>query len=250
MALLRKEGEPLSAIMGRSAKRFTYYKCDGFEVWGQEYQDSAGTVTWRLRVFSDHDRKIATYEDVTGGSAEGTRTGESQAMRDAIAAWLEPAGDREDLNLSQPRPRVERFHNMPQIVKTMTVLEAAPLWDDPRAVHLRRWGETFGITLEEFHIGHVLTYEKDRLGEVNYAVMWNEVIALRGLLKHAGVGEDIESHYMTPLDKMKLTAEEMTALPPRARAYIEYLEREVSILNASREKMKGTLRKINWGRKR
>jgi hypothetical protein len=34
--------------MVRSAKRFTYYECDGFELWGQEYQDSAGTVTWRL----------------------------------------------------------------------------------------------------------------------------------------------------------------------------------------------------------
>jgi len=249
LAPLRKVAEPL-AIMSRSAKRFTYYKCDGFEVWGQEYQDSAGTVTWRLRVFSDSDRKIATYEDVTGGSAEGTRTGESQAMRDAIAAWLEPAGDREDVNLSQPSPRVERFLNMPQILKTMTVLEAAPLWDDPRAVHLRRWGETYGIALEEFHIDHILTYEKDRQTEVNYAVMWTEVMALRALLKDAGVGEGIELHYMTPLDKVKLTAEELNGLSRRARAYVEYLEQEVSRLSALNERTKGTLRKSNSGRKR
>jgi hypothetical protein len=249
LAPLRKVAEPL-AIMSRSAKRFTYYKCDGFEVWGQEYQDLAGTVTWRLRVFSDHDRKIATYEDVTVGSAEGTRTGESQAMRDAIAAWLEPSGDQDDLNLGQPSPRVERFHNVPQILKTMTVLKAALLWDDPRAVHLRRWGETFEITLEEFHISHFLTYEKDRRTEVNYAVMWSEVIALRALLKYVGLGEEIESHYMTPLDRVKLTTEEINTLSPRARAYIAYLEQAISSLNAESEKTKSALRKINRGRKR
>jgi hypothetical protein len=55
---------------------------------------------------------------------------------------------------------------------------------------------------------------------------------------------------MTPLDKVKLTAEEMRDLSPRVRAYVEYLEREVPVLNAESDKMKGTLRKINWGRKR
>jgi hypothetical protein len=71
--------------------RFTYYKSDGFEVWGKQYQDSAGAVTWRLRVFSDQDRRIESYDDVAVEPPEGKRTGESKAMRDAIAAWLAPA---------------------------------------------------------------------------------------------------------------------------------------------------------------
>jgi hypothetical protein len=83
-------------MMATGPKRFTYYKCEGFEVWGKEYQDPAGAVTWRLRVFSDQDRRIETYEDVTGEPPEGTRTGESKAMRDAIASWLEPAGDQQN----------------------------------------------------------------------------------------------------------------------------------------------------------
>jgi hypothetical protein len=78
------------AMMAIGPTRFTYYKQDGFEVWGKLYQDSAGAVTWRLRVFSEQDRRIETYEDVTGDPPEGKRTGETQAMRDAIAAWLAP----------------------------------------------------------------------------------------------------------------------------------------------------------------
>lgn len=137
-----------------------------------------------------------------------------------------------------------------QILATMTVDEAAPLWNDPRSVHLQRWAETFGIRLEEFHIGHIVTYEKDRLGEVNYAVMWTEVLALRALLKDVGLGEEIESYYVTPLDKVRLTEEERVALPPRARAYIKHLEQEISGLNAENDKMKSTIRKTNWGRTR
>lgn len=81
-------------------------------------------------------------------------------------------------------------------------------------------------------------------------MVWAEVCALRALLKHVGLGEEIESHYMTPLDRVKLAAEELEALTPRVRAYIEYLEGEISQLSNESDKMKGTLRKINWGRKR
>jgi LPS O-antigen subunit length determinant protein (WzzB/FepE family) len=138
-----------------------------------------------------------------------------------------------------------------KILGTMTVQEAAPLWDDPRSVHLKRWGETFEVPLEEFRYVHIETYEKERLAEkVSYAMVWTEVKALRALLQHAGLGEDIESHYMTAFDRVTLTAEEREGLTPRVRAYIQYLEQEVSGLAASAEKMKGTLRKINWGRKR
>jgi hypothetical protein len=72
----------------------------------------------------------------------------------------------------------------------MTVQEAAPLWDDPRSVHLKRWGETFGIRLDEFHYGHIVTYEQERLGEkVSYPVVWTEVCALRALLMNVGLGQ-------------------------------------------------------------
>ena len=37
----------------------------------------------------------------------------------------------------------------------------------------------------------------------------------------------IESRYETPLDSVKLTEEERSALSPRVRAYIEHLEQEV-----------------------
>jgi hypothetical protein len=80
---------------------------------------------------------------------------------------------------------------MAQILKSMTVKEAAPLWDDLRRVHLQRWAETFDVPLEDFRLGHIETYEKERRAEVSYAVMWTEVLALRALLKHVGSGEDI-----------------------------------------------------------
>jgi hypothetical protein len=137
------------------------------------------------------------------------------------------------------------------ILKNMTVQEASPLWDDPRSVHLKRWGETFTIRLDEFHYGHIATYEQDRLAEkVSYSVVWTEVKALRALLQHVGLGEEIESHYTTPFERVKLTAEERAGLTPRVRAYIEYLEGEISQLSHESDKIKGTLRKINWGRKR
>jgi hypothetical protein len=139
---------------------------------------------------------------------------------------------------------------MTEILKTMTIQEAAPLWDDPRSVHLKRWGETFAVRLDEFHYGHIVTYEQDRLEEkIGYPVVLAEVGALRALLKHVGLGAEIELHYMTPLERVKLTDEEMHDLSPRARAYVEYLERQVSMLNAESDKTKATLRKINRGRK-
>jgi hypothetical protein len=54
-----------------------------------------------------------------------------------------------------------------EIVGTMTIKEAASLWEDPRREHLKRWGETFGVPLQELHSGHVVTYQKDRGEEVS-----------------------------------------------------------------------------------
>ena len=85
---------------------------------------------------------------------------------------------------------------MTTILTSMTVQQAAAMWEDDRAVLLKRWGETFGISLDEFHYGHIVTYERERLAEkVTFAVVWTEVKALRALLQHVGLGEEIESHY-------------------------------------------------------
>jgi hypothetical protein len=137
-----------------------------------------------------------------------------------------------------------------RISKHMTIQAAAAIWDDPQRVHLGLWAQDFEVRLEELHPGHIATYEKARLAQVNYAVVWTEILALRALLKAAGIGEEIESIYTTPLDKVKLSAEELAGLPSRARGYIEYLEREISGLNAENDRMKGTIRKTNWGRRR
>jgi hypothetical protein len=55
---------------------------------------------------------------------------------------------------------------MTEILKTMTVGEAAALWDDPQGIHLQKWAQRFEISLEECHSGHIVTYEKEGLGEV------------------------------------------------------------------------------------
>ena len=138
-----------------------------------------------------------------------------------------------------------------QILSTMTVREAAVLWEDPRSILLKWWAESFDLELHEFRYGHIVTYEQERLrGNVGYPVVWAEVCALRALLKHIGLGPEIESHHMTPLERVKLTEEERNRLSPRVRAYIECLEQEVHSLNAANERTKSTLRKINWGRRR
>ena len=113
---------------------------------------------------------------------------------------------------------------MTLILRNMTMQEAAPLWGDPRSVHLKRWGEAFDIPLDEFHDSHIDAYEKDRLGEVSYPAMCAEVNARRALLKDVGLGQEIESDYLTVLEKVKLITEEINGLSARARAYIEYPE--------------------------
>jgi hypothetical protein len=79
---------------------------------------------------------------------------------------------------------------MTEILKTMTIREAAAIWDDPQGIHLQKWAQRFEISLEECHSGHIVTYEKEGLGEVNYGAVWTEILALRALLQAAGAGEE------------------------------------------------------------
>jgi len=73
-----------------------------------------------------------------------------------------------------------------EIVGTMTIKEAAANWEDPRRQHLKRWGETFGVPLQELHPGHVVTYQNDRGDETTAAQVDAEVSALLALLKQIG----------------------------------------------------------------
>ena len=73
-----------------------------------------------------------------------------------------------------------------EIIGTMTIKEAAANWEDPRRQHLKRWGETFGVPLQELHPGHVVTYQNDRGDETTAAQVDAEVSALLALLKQIG----------------------------------------------------------------
>jgi hypothetical protein len=86
--------------------------------------------------------------------------------------------------------------------------------------------------------------------KVSYAQIQNEIETFRSLLKQIGLGDEIESYYTTPRERAELTDEEQAGLSSRARAYIELLEDELSAATASNRKMKGTIRKTNWGRRR
>lgn len=80
----------------------------------------------------------------------------------------------------------------------MTVREAAVYLDEPASTHLRRWGETFGIPLNEFHIGHVRTYQADRIREVEAAIVDREIAAFLMLLRKLNLSSEIERLY-TPI---------------------------------------------------
>src|SRR5665213_2194163 len=84
---------------------------------------------------------------------------------------------------------------MTQSLTTMTIQEAAALWPDPRRPRLNKWGSEFNQPLEDLHSGHVITYQTQRHAEVDASVVNIEVDALRGLLKYAGIGEEIERYY-------------------------------------------------------
>jgi hypothetical protein len=109
---------------------------------------------------------------------------------------------------------------MGQILKTMTVQEAAELWSDPLRNHLQKWEAEFNQPLEGLHAGHIITYQRERIREVGAGVVNLEVDALLGLLQQAGIGEEIRLHYRPLLEDIELTPEEMNSLPRHIRTYI------------------------------
>jgi len=137
-----------------------------------------------------------------------------------------------------------------EIVGTMTIKEAAANWEDPRRQHLKRWGETFGVPLQELHPGHVVTYQNDRGDETTAAQVDAEVSALLALLKQIGLGGEIERRNRLLGDAGEITAAEFKALPETTRKYIEKLRQEIYNLQAGNDRMANRIRRTNWGRSR
>jgi len=74
------------------------------------------------------------------------------------------------------------------ISKTMTIKEAAAVWNDPRADFLDRWGEMVNVRLEEITQDHLVKYQGERILESPQCIVDVEVRALNELLRHAGLG--------------------------------------------------------------
>jgi hypothetical protein len=92
---------------------------------------------------------------------------------------------------------------MPEILATMTVKEAAEYLAEPGRTDLRRWGETFGIPLKEFHTGHIRTYQIDRAQEVEARIVDREVAALLKLLSALHLSAKIERFYKPLMKTVK-----------------------------------------------
>jgi hypothetical protein len=137
-----------------------------------------------------------------------------------------------------------------EIIGTMTIKEAAANWEDPRREQLGRWGETFGVPLQELHPGHVVTYQKDRSEEASASQVDAEVGALLALLKQIGLGDEIERRNQSLADAGEITIAEFNAFPEPARKYIDKLKQEILELEAEKEQMSNRIRRTNWGRSR
>lgn len=132
----------------------------------------------------------------------------------------------------------------------MTVREALQLCAPAQRANLTQWSERFDIKLRDFHIGHIKTYEKERLREVNLHVVNAEVDSLLRLIESAGVGDVSLKKYRPLQESFLLNNEERAALPMRAQKYLEVLEREVQRLTAENERVINMLRKTMVKRRR
>ena len=90
---------------------------------------------------------------------------------------------------------IPRGETMSKIHSTMTVKEAAEHLSEFSRVRLQRWGDTFGIPLKEFHIGHIRTYQSDRAKEAEAQIVDMEVAALLMLLRELNLSGQIERLY-------------------------------------------------------
>ena len=79
------------------------------------------------------------------------------------------------------------FTTQKYISKTMTIEEAAAIWNNPRADFLDRWAQMFSVRLEEITADHIIKYQTDRAHESPQCIVDVELRALRALLKEVGL---------------------------------------------------------------
>lgn len=137
-----------------------------------------------------------------------------------------------------------------EIVGTMTIKEAASLWEDPRREHLEYVAEIVVERLQDLQPFHVLTYQRNRSDQVTASQVDAEIDAFLALLKHIGLGNGFEGHYRSLGEQDELTRTDISALPEPVRKYIEKLKREISGLRAGSDRMENRIRRTNWGRSR
>ena len=137
---------------------------------------------------------------------------------------------------------------MNRVSGEMTVREALPLLSPAEQVSLNVWAEEFGIKLREFHLGHIKTYEEQRLQVASREVVNAEVSVLLSLLDSVGAGDQIRRRYQPLRAPDELSANERASLPERALKYIEKLEHEIQELRARNYGIQNRLRKANWAR--
>ena len=132
----------------------------------------------------------------------------------------------------------------------MTVKDALECCPPTQRQRLSRLSEKYVLKLRELHIGHVKTYESDRLREVDLNVVNAEVDALLRLVEAAGVGDLSLRKYRPLQESHVLTFDEIKSLPARAQKFIEVLEREIQRLTTENDRITKALRKATLARKR
>lgn len=130
----------------------------------------------------------------------------------------------------------------------MRVRDTLPLLSPAEQVSLQYWAAEFGIPLREFHLGHIRTYEMQRLETETLHTVNAEVSVLLRLLESIGLGDEIRRRYQPLREPDELSSEERAALPERALKYIEKLEGEIELLEALNHRSQDRLRKANWAK--
>ena len=77
--------------------------------------------------------------------------------------------------------------NVMNISKTMTIKEAAAVWNDPPADFLERWADMFDVRLEDITQYHLMRYQVQRFSESPQSTVDVEMRSLIALLKYAGL---------------------------------------------------------------
>jgi hypothetical protein len=125
----------------------------------------------------------------------------------------------------------------------MTVRDAFEYCTPAQRKNLAHWADKYRLKLREFQLGHIRTYETDRLREVNLHVVNTEVDSLLRLVEAAGVGDPSLRRYRPLQESYVLNSQERQALPMRAQKYLEVLERELQRLTSENERIMNMLRK-------